>query len=124
MSSYGVWQLRKLVINLCDFSGSSRGAREFVDKVLPALQSSNPQLEISTQIRRGRHPHLHGFYANKNERVVDVKNKSAEEVMEQASRLRASTGRKVKKLPTRHVTARPSVQGTWAPHLWSAPPVS
>lgn len=27
MSRLGVWQLRKLVLNYCEFSGSSRGVR-------------------------------------------------------------------------------------------------
>lgn len=55
--------------------------------------------------------------ANKNERVVDVKNLDSQEVALQAMRLRNSTGRKVVKLKTRHVTFRPSVQGTWTPDI-------
>jgi hypothetical protein len=54
---------------------------------------------------------------NKNERVVDVKNQNAEEVMTQVMRLRNSTGRKVVKLKTRHVTFNPSIQGSWTPDL-------
>ncbi len=52
---------------------------------------------------------------NGNERVVDVKNKPSEEIWTQVMRLRNSTGRKVVKLKTRHVTHSPSVQGTWTP---------
>jgi hypothetical protein len=54
---------------------------------------------------------------NKNERVVDVKNQNAEEIMTQVMRLRNSTGRKVVKLKTRHVTFNPSIQGTWSEDL-------
>jgi large subunit ribosomal protein L43 len=50
---------------------------------------------------------------NKNERVVCVKNLVSEDVLLHATRLRNALGRKVKKLPTRHVTKHPSVQGTW-----------
>ena len=59
---------------------------------------------------------------NKNERVVDVKNQNAEEIMTQVMRLRNSTGRKVVKLKTRHVTFNPSIQGTWSEDLkiWSS----
>ncbi|KAL3702094.1 hypothetical protein R1sor_020116 [Riccia sorocarpa] len=115
MAVRGIWQLKKLVLYLCDHSGSSRGAREFVESVLPKFKTDNPQLEVLTELHRGRHPHLKGYFANKNERVVDVKNLSSEEVSLQAMRLRNSTGRKVVKLKTRHVTFRPSVQGTWTP---------
>ncbi|CAM6087803.1 unnamed protein product [Calypogeia fissa] len=117
MAIRGVWQLKKLVFYLCDYSGSSRGAREFVDVALPKFKSDNPQLEVVTEILRGHHPYLKGYYANKNERVVDVKNKNVDEILHQATHLRNSTGRKVVKLSTRHVTFRPSVQGTWTPDI-------
>uniref|UniRef100_A0A453IPM2 Uncharacterized protein n=2 Tax=Aegilops tauschii subsp. strangulata TaxID=200361 RepID=A0A453IPM2_AEGTS len=54
---------------------------------------------------------------NHNERVVCVRNLAPEDIMLQASRLRCSLGRKVVKLRTRHVTKRPSVQGTWTTEL-------
>lgn len=54
---------------------------------------------------------------NHNERVVCVRNLPPEDIMLQASRLRCSLGRKVVKLRTRHVTKRPSVQGTWTTEL-------
>ena len=54
---------------------------------------------------------------NHNERVVCVRNLPPEEILLQATRLRNSLGRKVVKLRTRHVTKRPSVQGTWTTDL-------
>jgi hypothetical protein len=61
---------------------------------------------------------LYEFNAeNKNERVVCVKNLTPEEVLLQATRLRNALGRKVIKLRTRHVTKKPSVQGTWNPAM-------
>lgn len=80
---------------------------------LPAFKENNPQLEVITELIRGQHPHLKGFYKNKNEKVVCVKNLTPEEVLDYASRLRNQLGRKVIKLKTRHVTKHPSVQGTW-----------
>ncbi|CAK9198570.1 unnamed protein product [Sphagnum troendelagicum] len=115
MAVRGVWQLKKLVVCFCDHSGSSAGAREFVEMLLPKFQKQNPQLEATTHLVRGHHPHLRGHFVNGNERVVDVKNKSSEEIWTQVMRLRNSTGRKVVKLKTRHVTHSPSVQGTWTP---------
>ncbi|KAH9545083.1 hypothetical protein CY35_12G030300 [Sphagnum magellanicum] len=83
--------------------------------LLPKFQKQNPQLEATTHLVRGHHPHLRGHFVNGNERVVDVKNKPSEEIWTQVMRLRNSTGRKVVKLKTRHVTHSPSVQGTWTP---------
>ncbi|KAI4963581.1 hypothetical protein ZWY2020_011345 [Hordeum vulgare] len=90
--------LQKLVVNYCDWGGSSRES---------ALKEKNPQLEVVTQLVRENH----------NERVVCVRNLAPEDIMLQASRLRCSLGRKVVKLRTRHVTKRPSVQGTWTTEL-------
>ncbi|KAF9670728.1 hypothetical protein SADUNF_Sadunf13G0098900 [Salix dunnii] len=89
------------------------GPRAFMESNLPAFKESNPQLEVITELSRGQHPCLKAFYKNKNERVVCVKNLASEDVLLHATRLRNALGRKVKKLPTRHVTRHPSVQGTW-----------
>jgi len=117
MAVRGVWQLQKLIVCFCDHSGSSAGARDFVARLFPSVQKQNPQFEVSTLLVRGHHPHLRGLYLNKNERVVDVKNQNAEDIMTQVMRLRNSTGRKVVKLKTRHVTFNPSIQGSWTPEL-------
>ncbi|KZV55272.1 hypothetical protein F511_06749 [Dorcoceras hygrometricum] len=113
MSLRGVWQLQKLVVSFCNWGGSSRGIREFMESHLPAFREKNPHLEVVTELNRGYHPLLKGLYRNKNERVVCVKNMTPDEVLQCATRLRNSQGRKVVKLRTRHVTSNPSVQGTW-----------
>lgn len=112
MALRGVWQLKKLVVSYCNWGGSSRGIRAFMESELPALKEKNPQLEVITELSR-QHPYLKGIYRNRNERVVCVKNMDPEEVLLNATRLRNSLGRKVVKLRTRHVTKHPSVQGTW-----------
>ncbi|CAN7128733.1 unnamed protein product [Brassica rapa subsp. narinosa] len=113
MALRGVWQLQKLVVSYCNWGGSSRGIRAFMESELPALIEKNPQLEVATELSRGQHPYLKGIYRNRNERVVCVKNMDPEQVLLNATRLRNSLGRKVVKLRTRHVTKHPSVQGTW-----------
>ncbi|KAG8501606.1 hypothetical protein CXB51_003921 [Gossypium anomalum] len=87
--------------------------RAFMESELPTFKEKNPQLEVVTELIRGQHPHLKGFYKNKNERVVCVKNMTPEDILLYATRLRNALGRKVVKLKTRHVTKHPSVQGTW-----------
>ncbi|KAK7330993.1 hypothetical protein VNO77_25201 [Canavalia gladiata] len=117
MALRGVWQLNKLIVSYCDWGGSSRGIRAFMESHLPALKEKNPQLEVVTELIRGQHPHLKGFYKNKNQRVICVKNMDPEDILLHATRLRNALGRKVVKLRTRHVTKHPSVQGTWTTAL-------
>eukprot|EP01018_Ginkgo_biloba_P003684 Gb_40085 [translate_table: standard] len=117
MALKGVWQLEKLTARYCDWGGSSRGIREFIQSQLPTFIQQNPQLEVATEMIRGKHPHLRGYYRNKVVRMVDARNLDAKDIMLQATRLRNALGRKVLKLKTRHVTKNPSVQGTWKTDL-------
>ncbi|PPD69042.1 hypothetical protein GOBAR_DD34079 [Gossypium barbadense] len=82
----------------------------FMESELPTFKEKNPQLEVVNELIHGQHPHLKGFYKNKNERVVCVKNMTPEDILLYATRLRNALGRKVVKLTTRHVTKHPSVQ--------------
>eukprot|EP00250_Pteridium_aquilinum_P008585 c18055_g1_i1 orf=121-477(+) len=117
MALRGVWQLKKLLVLYCDQGGSSRGMRKFMEKELPAFKEKNPQLEVETQLNRGQHPCLKGYYVNHRDRVVGVKNLESNEILLQATRLRSCLGRKVIKLRSRVITHSTSVQGTWKPEL-------
>ncbi|CAH1452203.1 unnamed protein product [Lactuca virosa] len=97
MSQRGVWQLQKLTVSYCNWGGSSRGIRAFMESHLQAFKENNPQLEVVTELNRGQHPFLKGSYKNKNERVVSVMNMTPEDVLLCATRLRNSLGRKIER---------------------------
>ncbi|XLS98136.1 hypothetical protein HN51_040871, partial [Arachis hypogaea] len=98
--------------------------RAFMESEFSAFKEKNPQLEVVIELIRGQHSHLKAFYMivmgitkNKNERVICVKNMDPKDVLHHATRLKNALGIKVIKLRTRHVTKRPSVQGTWTTAL-------
>ena len=54
----GSWKQGKKCLKflrLCD--------RAFMESNLPAFKEKNPQLEVVTELIRGQHPHLKGFYS-------------------------------------------------------------
>ncbi|KAL4419892.1 hypothetical protein ABPG75_006990 [Micractinium tetrahymenae] len=121
MSRQGVWQLRNLLVHYCDSGGSSRGTREFVERMLPQFQRDNPQLAVEAVVQRGRHPGLQAEYLNKTTRHVDVKNAPAEEVLRQAVYLRSSLGRKASlQVKQRTRSHMPSIQGQWSHEVQEA----
>ena len=63
MARRGTWQLEKLVMNYCDHSGSSAGAREFVQRYLGEFKKDNPHVQVDAVVRRGRHPWVEGEYS-------------------------------------------------------------
>ncbi|EIE22936.1 hypothetical protein COCSUDRAFT_83708 [Coccomyxa subellipsoidea C-169] len=128
MARLGVWQLRKLTLNYCNISGSSRGARTFVEDYLPTFKQENPHLQVLEDLQPGRHPYLKAEYRNGRVRTVGVKNELPDGVLRHAVMLRSAAGRSTHvKVKTRqvqpairtedgkHQRASPSVQGMWQP---------
>ncbi|XLS61089.1 hypothetical protein HN51_015317 [Arachis hypogaea] len=128
MALRGVWQLQKFIVSYCNWAAAVEvtepiltfvlnNNRASMESELPVFKEKNPQLEVVTELIHGQHPHLKAFYKNKNERVICVKNMDPEDVLHHAMRLSNASERKVIKLRIRHVTKRPSVQGTWTTAL-------
>ncbi|KAK9838335.1 hypothetical protein WJX81_005350 [Elliptochloris bilobata] len=133
MARHGVWQLSKLTVTYCEFSGSSRGTRDFLQNMLQLFREQNPQLAIEERTHPGHHPWLNAEYRSGNMRSVGVKNQPAGEVLRFAVFLRSAAGRRtservnprqvlpvVKRDGLVRVRASPSVQGQWRPGLFAA----
>ncbi|EFJ32568.1 hypothetical protein SELMODRAFT_85537 [Selaginella moellendorffii] len=117
MALRGVWQLKKLLVHYCKRSGGSRGARDFVETLLPRFAKANPQIEIEAKWRPHQDPYLEAFFLNKRERTIGLRNLSAEDCLVQAKRLRNLVGRRPIKRRTREISTRKSIQGRWTPFL-------
>jgi len=113
MARYGGWTMRKLTVAYCEFSGSSRGAREFVETMLPAFKQKFPQYEVATEIRKGKHPYVRGDYVKGIPRIVGVKNLPVDEIEFHVKNLRRHTNDKATHLKKRVLTKTPSIQGKW-----------
>ena len=66
MSIRGVWQLLRLNVNYCDHSGSSKHIRAFVNSGLTEYAAQYPHAEVTSTVRRGKHPHMTGEFRNGN----------------------------------------------------------
>ena len=62
MARNGVWQLKRLSLRYCPFSGSSAGVRDFVSEMFEGFRMENAHLDTRAEERRGRHPFLEGEY--------------------------------------------------------------
>jgi len=52
---------------------ASRGAKEFVNDIVPALKSEFPNVELVVETRSGKFPFLEGFYKNGRRKPIGVK---------------------------------------------------
>lgn len=95
MSLRGVRQLKELSIRYSDLDGSSRGIRAWMQENLVKFAATNPELLVSTEKRRNRHPCLTGRYVNGNTKVIGIKNLEVADINDQVLHLRNQIGRKV-----------------------------
>merc|ERR1712000_25126 len=109
----GVWQLQSLKVVRCAHGGSSRGAREFIEKTLPQFEQKNPHVQVETQFRNAKHPYVQGKYLNGTEKTIDLRNKTPDAIEKQIMFLRNQKGFKHVKIHTQK-TKNPTVQGYWS----------
>ena len=128
MATRGIKQLQKLRIVYCEYGGSSRYVREFLQKSAPTATTThkhsivqfaldNPTVEVLCQLRPGKHPYVRGEYLTGNFKQECIKNQPILEIRKAMQRLNNSSGRKLVKFEKPVVTQTPSVQGVWTPML-------
>ena len=112
MCSRGVWQLRSLLISYCPKGGSSRGVREYAERLLVPFAEANPQIQIAWHMRPNRHPAVRGYYLQDRSKRLCLRNLSAEQVVERISFLRDSRPVGMRK-NAKEFRTTPSIQGEW-----------
>ena len=112
MCSRGVWQLRSLMLQYCDTSGSSAGVRDFLERFLVPFAKANPQMQIAVNTRSWKHPVVKGWYVQDNPKWLSLKNLSAEQVFERIQFLRDMRPIGLRK-HTKAFRTTPSIQGGW-----------
>ena len=122
MSIRGVYQLMRLELKYCDHGGSSRHLRNFLENHLKTLREEWSHLDITTTVRRGRHPHVTGTYRNGRQKTVDLKNKEEEDQVPlelPVHREGEEIGHQVAGEQEDHGYAFD--QGRWRPGMWDTP---
>eukprot|EP01026_Neomeris_dumetosa_P067586 TRINITY_DN65924_c0_g1_i2.p4 TRINITY_DN65924_c0_g1~~TRINITY_DN65924_c0_g1_i2.p4 ORF type:complete len:161 (-),score=8.08 TRINITY_DN65924_c0_g1_i2:439-861(-) len=117
MSLRGVYQVTRISFIYCDWGGSSRGLRQFIEENLPLLKYKRPWIKFDTQVRRNKHPLLTATYKSGRFRYVSVKNCTPQEIGQFAYYLVNNPGISMRKNVDRFRTKRPSIQGQWTPEL-------
>lgn len=120
MATRGVFQLTKLRLNYCEFSGSSATVREYIGNgPLVAWARKNENVAIEVVVRNGKHPYLEAEYqSNTTQHQICLKNKADAKAVEKVfDTLRNRSGRKISKITQPIKTSTPSIQGVWTPFL-------
>ncbi|OMJ30095.1 54S ribosomal protein L51, mitochondrial [Smittium culicis] len=110
-----VFPCRKLVLNYCETSGSSKAFKEYIVKNSIELAKKLPMIELVVQPRPSRHPIIRAFYANGRQRVYCVKNSSNDEIENTLQRLLGFSGNYNQLWKKPVISNNPSVRGIWSP---------
>eukprot|EP01032_Pedospumella_encystans_P023044 gene23044-26098_t len=115
MSLRGVRQLKELVIRYSDYDGSSKGIREWMRTNLVNFAQTNPELAVTTELKRCVHPYVRGNYINGNTKTICIKNLEPEKITSYVNDLRNQIGRKSgsKGYKKPVLTRCTSIQGEW-----------
>ena len=87
----GIVQLQRLKLCFCDWSGSTKGVRNFMNKdEFYNFVNKNQMINFEFYLRRGRHPFIRAIFANGFEKDIPLINKNEEEVYKELQKLKAN----------------------------------
>ena len=120
MCSRGVYQLRNVKLQFCDWGGSSTGVRDLLAKKdLDGFLEQNPSINFMALIRTGAHPCFHTEYINGWKCSIPLRNLTAEEILQMLLKARNQFGQKaIPHSGNKVISANRSIQGTWKPDMW------
>lgn len=112
-----IFPCKKIVLQYCNWGGSSQGLREFLtSKRLPLLAAKYPYIQFEV-VKKSGHPLLRAQYNNGREKVICVRNLNIDNVENKLQVLKDSSGEIL-----RHRTKNDnveslnkSVRGVWSP---------
>jgi len=110
-----ILQCKKLDFHYCDWAGSSRGMKLFLQQKLPEFAKQNPAVEMTVSPRRHRHPIIRGSYINGREKVICVRNMDPQQILQKAELLRDASGAKLKRITRPVASLNESPRGIWSP---------
>ncbi|CAL9727594.1 large ribosomal subunit protein mL43 [Monosporozyma unispora] len=108
---------RKIIIQYCNWGGSSQGIRDFlVSERLNGIASRHKQIEFEV-IKKSGHPVITGFYNNGRNKPICVRNMDPIEINKKLEILMNSSGDILRRW-TKNDNVRSlnkSVRGIWSP---------
>ncbi|KAF2744950.1 hypothetical protein M011DRAFT_407461 [Sporormia fimetaria CBS 119925] len=110
-----ILQCKRMDFHYCDFGGSSRGMKDFIQTALPRFASKYPQIEFTVSPRPGQHPAIVGHFINGKQREVSVRKLDNRQILEKVKELRDASGEKLVRSNKPVTSTNESVRGIWSP---------
>ncbi|KNE61023.1 hypothetical protein AMAG_06783 [Allomyces macrogynus ATCC 38327] len=109
-------QIKRIVFNYCERSGSSRGLIDFFQRDLVQFAEAHPHVEMVVHPRPSKHPLVKGTFISGRQKVLCVKNMSSKEIQEHIKLLTEAADAHAKPaIKGGVVSSTPAVRGIWSP---------
>jgi large subunit ribosomal protein L43 len=120
MCSRGVYQLRNVKLQYCDWGGSSKGVRDLLTgRELDDFLEKNATISFAAYVRTGSHPCFYTEYISGWSRTIPLANLTSQEILEMLVRARGQFGHAaISQTGPKVITTNPSIQGKWKPNMW------
>ncbi|EKG16861.1 hypothetical protein MPH_05842 [Macrophomina phaseolina MS6] len=111
-----ILQCKRLDFHYCDWAGSSKGMKSFLEHKLAAFAKANPSIEITVSPRPRKEPVIKGHYINGRTKAICVRNLEKEQILQKAQLLRDASGERNRRTINKPVKSlNESVRGIWSP---------